>query len=67
MSAISSADWPGALVRIRPHRVPRRLLNGTASARQLRHQLAMRQERYKPLLGGHALNLLVEALAGSFG
>ena len=67
MSAISSADWPGALARIRRYRVSRRELVGNTGIRELRHQLAMRKERGQPLLCGHALEVFVEAAARSLG
>jgi len=66
-SAISSADWPGALARIPRHRVSRSVLDGSAGTVQLRHQLAMRQECSQPLLGRHALDVLAQAAASSIG
>ena len=67
MSAISSADWPGALARIRRDRISRRGLAGNTGIRKLRHQLAMRQKRGQPLLCGHALDVFLEAAARSVG
>jgi len=66
-SAISSADWPGALARIRRYRVSRRGLAGNTGMRKLRHQLAMRQKRGQPLLCGHPLDVLLEAAASIVG
>jgi hypothetical protein len=43
------------------------MLHGPASAGQLRHELTMSQERSQPLLGGHPLDVLVEAAASSVG
>ena len=67
MSAISSADWPGALVRIKRHRNSAWFRHGLAGTRELRHQLAMGQEGGQPLLGRHALDVLAQAASGSFG
>ena len=67
MSAISSADWPGALARIPPYRVSWLSLDGRAGTRELRDQLAVGKKRGQPLLGRHALDVLSEAVAGSVG
>ncbi len=67
MSAISSADWPGALARILRYRVSRLALDGRAGFCELGDQLAMRDKRGQPLLGRHALHFLIESAAGSVG
>jgi len=66
-SAINSADWPGALVRIPRYRAFRSVLGCSTGTRELRHQLAMGQECSEPLLGRHALDVLRQATACSFG
>ena len=67
MSAISSADWPGALARIPRHRVLRLSLYGCAGTRELGDQLAVGKKRSQPILGRHAFDVLFEAVAGSVG
>lgn len=67
MSAISSADWPGALALIRRYRISRRGLAGNTGTRKLRYQLAMGQKRGQPLLCRHALGVFLEAAARSVG
>jgi hypothetical protein len=67
MSAISSADWPGALARIPRHLVLRLSLDGHARTRELGDQLAMGKKHSQPILGRHAFDVLVEAAAGSVG
>jgi len=47
--------------------VSRSVLNGPTGTPELRHQLAMGQERSQPLLGRHAPDVLCQATAGSLG
>ena len=67
MSAISSADWPGALARISRRHVSRALLPCFACAVKLRHELAVSQERGQPLLRRHAFDVVAQAAASSIG
>ena len=66
-SAISSADCPGALVRIPRYRAWTSVLEGSAGAVELRHQLAMGQERGQPLLRRHTFDVISQAASGGFG
>ena len=66
MSAISSADWPGALARISRRHVSRALLRCSTRAAKLRHELAVSQERGQPLLRRHTLDVVAQPAASSF-
>jgi hypothetical protein len=65
-SAISSADWPGALARIPRYRASTLSLNGRAGSCELGDQLAMRKKRGQSLLCHHAVDVLVESAARRF-
>jgi hypothetical protein len=49
------------------YRVPRLSLNGRAGSCELGDQLAMSKKRSQPLLGSHAVDVVVEPAAGSVG
>jgi hypothetical protein len=67
MSAISSADSPGALVRISRRHASRALPECPTLSVELRHQLAVSQECSQPLLRRHALDVFAQVAARSIG